>query len=81
MLEQPVQLIDVNTCAQIAIDSGRDTVLSAGGAIGVIFVGMVIFFILYIFTASELALAKDYLRRRNGLNDFETWKKDREVKV
>lgn len=80
MLEQ-VQLIDVNTCAQIAIDSGRDTLLSAGGAIGVVFVGMIIFFVLYMFAAKELAITKDYLRRRNGLNDFETWKKDREVKV
>ena len=74
-------MIDVNSCAQLITDNVSQSASSLGALIAIASVGFVIFFILYIYTAKDLALMKDYLRRRNGLNDFENWKKDREVKV
>lgn len=74
-------LIDVGTCAQIVTDTVLENTIALAIVAGILFAAFIIFFALYLFQSKELSLAKDYLRRRNGLNDYETWKKDREVKV
>lgn len=75
--DQVVGVIDINTCAKVVADSLQQNMIPLAITTAILAVAFGVMAILWLQTNREEKLAKDYLRRRNGLNDYETWKKDR----
>ena len=73
--------IDIATCAQVISQSYQDYLIPISIALAISMVAFLIFALLWIQANKDEKLAKDYLRRRNALNDFETWKKDRDIRT
>ena len=72
-------MIDLQTCAQVVSSSYMDNVLPLGTAIGCLTVLVTVCLVFFLFENQEKKLMKDYLRRKNELNKYEDWKKDRKV--
>jgi len=63
----------------VVIPAGQ--LYALGAAIGVLTVAFVLTALLYLINYKEVKLLKDYLRRRKALNDYEDWKKDRQIDI
>lgn len=81
MMEEIIGQIDISTCAEVIANSYQQYMLPLGIALAVMMVGFLIFAVLFMQSNRDEKLARDFLRRKKLLNDFEDWKKDRELKL
>ena len=80
-VEEIVGQIDIGTCAQVISQSYMEYMIPISIALAITMVGFLIMAVLWIQANKDEKLARDYLRRRKALNDFEDWKKDRDLRL